>query len=108
MPSIHTLFIAEFDTIVPPVFHFLQLTGCVDCRLDFIANLAGLGAGCLDGSDDLFGILIGDFSEDDVFAIKPVGYDGSNEELGAVSIIIDSSHQYKHFSPLINNNDGNE
>lgn len=104
----HTLSLAEFDTIVPPVFSFLQLTGCVDCRLDFIANFAALGAGCLDGFDDLFGFLVGDFTEDDVFAIKPVGYDGGDEELRAVSIIIDFPHQHKHFSPRINTDDGNE
>lgn len=104
----HTPSLAEFDTIVPPVFSFLQLTGCVDCRLDFIANFAALGAGCLDGSDDLFGFIVGDFTEDDVFAIKPVGYDGGDEELRAVSIIIDFPHQHKHFSPRINTDHGNE
>lgn len=105
-PSIHKLpnLVQSFHQF----YLFLQLTGCVDRRLDFIANLAALGAGCLDGSDDLFGIIVGDFSEDDVFAIKPVGYDGGDEELGAVSIILDFPHQHKHFSLHINNNDRNE
>lgn len=104
----HTLSLTEFDTIVPPVFSFLQLTGCVDCRLEFIANFTALRAGCLDGSDDLFGFLVGNFAEDDVFAVKPVGYDGGDEELRAISIIIDFPHQHKHFSSLINTDDGNE
>lgn len=70
--------------LIPP--YLLQLTRRVDCRLYFIANLAALRAGRLDGLDDLFGFLVCNFAEDDVFAIKPVGHDGGDEELGAISI----------------------
>lgn len=93
--------LTELDTIVPSVFSYLQLTGCVDGRLDFIANLSALGAGCLDGLDDFFGFFVGDFAEDDVFAIKPVSYDSGDEELRAISIIINFPHQHKQSSSHI-------
>lgn len=71
----------------PPPY-LLQLTRGVDCRLYFIANLAGLRAGRLDGLDNLFGFLVGNFAEDYMFPIKPVGHDRGDEELGAVSILL--------------------
>jgi hypothetical protein len=50
-----------------------------------VLDSTGLGAGGLEGLDDVQGVLVSDLAEDDVAAVEPRGNDGGDEELGAVA-----------------------
>jgi hypothetical protein len=64
----------------------LQGTTGNNGRLLAVVDSAGLGAGGLDGLDNLQASIVSDLAEDDVAAVQPVGDDGGDEELGAVGV----------------------
>ena len=53
--------------------------------LHVVFNCAAAGASCLQGSDNIHRLFIGDLAEDNMAAVKPTGDDGGNEELRAVA-----------------------
>jgi hypothetical protein len=63
----------------------LQLARLDDGWLLGVVDLAGAGAGGLDGADDVHGLVVSNLAEDDVLAVQPAGDDGGDEELGAVA-----------------------
>ena len=63
----------------------LQLARLDNGGLLVVVDLAGAGAGGLEGLDNVQGLLVGDLAEDDVLAIEPAGDDGGDEELRAVA-----------------------
>jgi len=63
----------------------LQLARLDDGWLLGVVDLAGAGAGGLNGADDVHGLVVSDLAEDDVLAVQPAGDDGGDEELGAVA-----------------------
>ncbi len=67
------------------------MTDLQDARLDnggflVILDLAAAAAGSLKSPNNIQGLLVSNFAEDDVLAIEPAGYHSGNEELGAVAI----------------------
>jgi len=63
-----------------------HLAGFDDGGLLWVLDGAAAGAYCLEGLDDLEGLIISDLTENDVAAIEPRGLDSGNEELRAVGV----------------------
>ena len=63
----------------------LLATAADDGGLDVGADRAGGAAESLDGLDNVHGLLVCDFAEDDVLAVEPAGDDGGDEELGSIA-----------------------
>lgn len=63
----------------------LQLARVDDGRSLVVLDGTALGAGSLDGLDNLQRVIIGDLAEDDVSGVQPRSDDSGDEELGTVA-----------------------
>lgn len=63
----------------------LQLASCGNGGRVFVFDRAGAGPGSFDGFYNVERLLVCDFAEDDMLAIKPAGDDGGDEELGSIA-----------------------
>lgn len=96
LPSLYFLSFST-TTFLPPLFpssssfltlYLLSLTSRHDGRRVRVIDLTRVAAAGLEGLDDPQGVLVGDFAEDDVFAVEPAGDDGGDEELGSVAEVV--------------------
>ena len=70
----------------------LQLARVDNGRSLVVLDGTTLGAGSLDGHDNVHRFLVGDLAENDVFVVKPRGDDGGDEELRAVGVRTSVGH----------------
>ena len=78
---------------IPPAFYATQicplsLAGRHNRRRLRVLDLATAAAGGFDSLDDLQRGVIGNFAKDDVLAVEPAGHDCSDEELGAIAVLL--------------------